>query len=168
MLRSSHNIFQKGVGHLFEKILVCLDGSKLAEQILPYAVEQARRFKSKVILLRVVAQPGSATSALGHVTGPALLEEIKDEELKAKNYLADVEKKLRNSGLDVESVTIRGTAGQSIIQYADDNEVGLIAIATHGHGGLKRMILGSVADHVLRESSLPILVLKPKASVPLD
>jgi nucleotide-binding universal stress UspA family protein len=151
---------------MFEKILVCLDGSRLAEQILPYATEQAIRFKSKVVLLQAFIIP-SAIAAAGAQAAPAastdiIQEEANKLEAEAKVYLEEIAKPLREKGLDVECVTLQGTAGEVIIDYAHNEAVDLIALATHGHSGLGRVIFGSVADHVLRESGLPILLIKPK------
>jgi len=57
-----------------------------------------------------------------------------------------------------------GEPSKAILQYAKENAIKLIAIATHGHGGLKRMFFGSVADKVLRESGVPVLVIKSQKS----
>ena len=145
---------------MFEKILVCLDGSELAEQILPYAVEQAKKFGGKVILLQAISSPSSVISGTGPVTGPALQDQIKAEDDKATKYLERIASKLQSD--NVEYATAKGTPGHAIVEYAQDSEVDLIAIATHGHSGIRRAILGSVADYVIRESHLPMLVIKPK------
>ena len=151
---------------MFEKILVCLDGSKLAEQILPYAVEQALRLDSKVVLLHVVVDPVVvAAGAVIPVPASAIPEATQEEESEARAYLDSVAKPLRQKGVDIELVTLYGTAGEAIVRYARDKGMGLIAMATHGRSGLGRAVFGSVADFVLRESGLPILVIKPKESV---
>jgi len=147
---------------MFEKTLVCLDGSELAEQILPYAIEQAKKFKSKVILLQAISSPSSVISGTGSVTGPALQDQIKAEDNKATKYLLRIASKLQSEDIEVEYTTVRGVPGHAIVEYSRENEVGLIAIATHGHSGIRRAILGSVADYVVRESHLPMLVIKPK------
>ena len=71
---------------------------------------------------------------------------------------------MRAKGLDVTCVALQGMAGAVIISYAHNESVNLIALATHGHSGLGRVIFGSVADHVLRESGLPILIIRPQES----
>ena len=147
---------------MFEKILVCLDGSRLAEQILPYAGEQAIHFGSKVVLIHVVTGPTVVpiveSEELGVVVVPDLPEQIE----KAEAYLERVAQPLREKGLDVECVILSGEPGDTIVSYAHENEVKLIAIATHGRSGLRRLAFGSVADFVLRESEMPILVMKPR------
>ena len=137
---------------MIERILVCLDGSSLAEQILPYATEVAQRFNSKLILLQVIP-PSSVsvgTETASEIIGPA------------KAYLEHVAQPLREKGLDVECATLFDTPGKAIITYADKNEVELIAIATHGRSGLGRVLFGSVADFVLKESRVPILIIRPQ------
>jgi nucleotide-binding universal stress UspA family protein len=152
---------------MFERILVCLDGSQLAEQIMPYATEEAIRFESKVILLQVVHEPVAFSPGIpGVVPVPVqtdtMVEETRTALNRAKDYLEEMATPLRKRGLKVETVAILGRAGQAILDYANSNRVNLITIATHGHGGLPRAIFGSVADHVLRGSGLPILLIRPQ------
>ncbi len=151
---------------MFEKILVCLDGSKLAEQILPYAAEQALRFNSKVVLLQSYTVPSSIAAA-GAQAAPAASTDVVQEEAsrlaaEAGDYLEKTAAPLREKGLEVTCAVLQGTAGEVIVGYAQNEAVGLVALATHGHSGLGRAIFGSVADHVLRESGLPILMIKPR------
>ncbi|MFP3898602.1 MAG: universal stress protein [Dehalococcoidia bacterium] len=151
---------------MFEKLLVCLDGSKLAEQILPYAVEQALRFNSKLTLLRVMTIPSSAylgAEGIATWTGNIIEAEIRRQEPEIKAYLDGIARPLLEKGINVEPIILQpAPAGHAILTYARDNSIDLICIATHGHSGLGRVVFGSVADHVLRESGLPILVIRPK------
>jgi len=149
---------------MFKKILVCLDGSNLAEQILPYAKEQALKFNSKVVLLQVMDVP--ATVAWIQGTPPdanIVTEKSQKEEKEVKAYLEHIATQLRASGLDVEDAVMHNIAtSQTIMDYADQNEIDLIAITTRGRSGLVRAVLGSVADFVIRESGLPIMLIKPQ------
>lgn len=151
---------------MFEKILVCLDGSKLADQIMPYAMEEIRGFGGKLVLLQVVPEPVAFSPGIPGVAPvpvqtDTMLEEAKKELNRAKEYLEELATPLRKRGMQVETVTALGRAGQTIVDYADRNSVNLITIATHGRSGLGRAMFGSVANFVLRESGLPILVIKP-------
>jgi nucleotide-binding universal stress UspA family protein len=151
---------------MFEKILVCLDGSRLAEQILPYVSEQAKRFNSKIVFLQAYMVPNREFAAVtpgGPVASPQLLQQ-EDERLKneAASYLETVAEPLRENGLDVACVVLNGVAGDVILGYTQNEPVDLIALSTHGRSGLGRIVFGSVADQVLRESGLPILVIKPQ------
>ena len=148
---------------MFEKILVCLDGSRLAEQILPYAGEQAIHFGSRVVLIHVATGPIDVPVAVPGELGVFVVPDLLPEQIeKAEAYLEQVAQPLRGKGLDVECVILSGAPGDTIISYAHENEVKLIAIATHGRSGLGRLAFGSVADFVLRESGLPILLVKPR------
>jgi nucleotide-binding universal stress UspA family protein len=152
---------------MFEKILVCLDGSEIAEQILPYAAEESLHFHSQVVLLHVVTEPVIVTPGIPGAAGapvetPGMLEQMQKEQKEASIYLEDVANHLQERGLSVEPVILQGVAGATIINYANENDIGLIAIATHGRSGLGRVVFGSVADYVLRNSGLPILVIRPQ------
>ena len=143
----------------FKKILVCLDGSKLAEQILPYATEEARIFSSQTVLLQAYALSNADVPEFDSV-----LIQKKEQTLRADalSYLEQVAAPMKEKGLDIISLALPGVAAEAILSYAHNNGVGLIAIATHGRSGLGRAVFGSVADHVLRESGLPILLIRPK------
>jgi nucleotide-binding universal stress UspA family protein len=155
---------------MFERIVVCLDGSELAEQILPYAAEQARRFNSVMVLLRVVSEPVLLTPGIPGVAGGAMVttrmeKQAEKEQLEAENYLKAVaERLLTKYQLQAECITLIGPAGQTIVDYASNNQINLIAIATHGRTGPGRAIFGSVAEYVLRHSRLPILLIRPGAT----
>jgi nucleotide-binding universal stress UspA family protein len=151
---------------MFEKILVCLDGSFLAEQILPYISAEASHF-SKVILLKVLVAP-EMELPLGVPGQPAVpvytqsrLDRFQKEAVETPVYLEEKAQLLREKGLDVESVIIQGIPRLAIISYARDNGVGLIAIATHGHSGLRQVALGSTAEYILKHAGLPILLVTP-------
>ncbi len=152
---------------MFKKILVCLDGSSLAKEIMPYATEQAIGFKSKVILLQVVPIPGIPVPGIPGAAGApvhtqAMLKQWQRDENKAKAYLENAAQPLREKGLHVACVTLQGSPGPAIISYANENKVDLITIATHGHSGLRNVVFGSTAESLLRESGLPVLIIRPE------
>jgi nucleotide-binding universal stress UspA family protein len=150
---------------MFEKILVCLDGSILAEQILSLVEIQAKKFNSKVILLQVVPLTATQIVEAGATfTDAGLLAEQEQISFdKATSYLENVSLAFKSKSIPVEAVVIKTfPVGKAILSYAEKNKVDLIAIATHGHGGFGRMVFGSIADYVLRESGLPMLVIRPK------
>jgi nucleotide-binding universal stress UspA family protein len=165
--RSSFWAISEEEANMFERILVCLDGSKLAEQIMPYATEEAIRFQSKLVLLQVVQEPvvfspGIPGEASVPIQTDIMVEGTKEALKRARDYLAKLAAPLRKRGIQVETVAIPGRAGEAILDYANTNSINLITIATHGRGGLRRAVFGSVADHVLRESGLPVLVIRPQ------
>jgi universal stress protein A len=151
---------------MFEKVLVCLDGSALSEEILPY-IEKESRSLGKIILLEVIGTPGVSLplgvpgEAISPVQTNAMMKRVQEEMEKTPAYLEAKAQPLRDKGLDVECVVLEGTPSQAIIEYARDNEIGLIAIATHGHSGFRHITLGSTAEYVLKNSGLPILMVTP-------
>jgi len=147
---------------MFRKILVCLDGSSLAEQVLPYATEVAQRFGSRVVLLQVIHLPASFAAAAAQGGEKILAEEVGRLAGEARAYLEGVAASLREKGLEVEAAALEGTPSETIVTYARENEVDLIAIGTHGRKSLGRLIFGSVADYVLKHSSIPVLTVKPQ------
>lgn len=153
-------------GQMFERLLVCLDGSKLAEQILPYATEQAVRSGSKLVLLFAVNPPYTThhpSVAIGlHADEVLVPTELEREDKKATNYLEQIAVPIEDKGVEVEMVVLQGSPGETIVNYADKNEIDLINMATHGRSGLGRALMGSVADYVVRGSGLPILLIRPK------
>jgi nucleotide-binding universal stress UspA family protein len=93
---------------------------------------------------------------------PGMLKQMEKEQKESSIYLEGVANPLREKGLAVESVIMQGAAGEAIVNYANENDIGLIAIATHGRSGLRRAVFGSVTDYVLRNSGRPILVIRPQ------
>ena len=146
---------------VFKKVLVCLDGSNLAEQILPYAADIALRCGSKVVLLQVVDMPGAMYTPGQVIEKRGWKERIQREDTEAETYLENTASQLREKGLDVETMVLEGTGGATIVGYAQDNEIDLIAITTHARRNIGRLVYGSVADTILKRSGLPTLVIRP-------
>ena len=146
---------------MYNKLLVCLDGSAFAEQAMPYLVGLASRLGSKVVLLQTVT--GMPTISAGDpgvvVHSLDIIARSKDE---AQTYLESIAAPLRARGLGVECVVLEGPAGETIIQYSEKSNMDLIALSTHGRGGLGRALFGSVADYVLRQSKIPVLSIRPR------
>ena len=151
---------------MFEKVLVCLDGSALAEQILPYLLAAKECFR-KIVLLKVV-DTSTINLPLG-VPGQsgipmrtrAMDERFNKELAEMPGYLEKIAQPLRASGIDVECVVLEGIPTQAIVDYAAENDVSLIAISTHGHSGLRRITMGSTAEYILTHCGLPVLMVTP-------
>ncbi len=154
---------------MYNKVLVPLDGSKLAECTLPHIKNMAKeRSLGEVILLDVVEMeiPLAYTDAehMGIVQDLNLQALWEEKIKKAEIYLADMQAQLRAEGIKAETVLIKGgRIAPSIIDFAKDNSVDLVVIATHGYTGLKKMLLGSVALKVLHESPVPVLLIRPES-----
>jgi nucleotide-binding universal stress UspA family protein len=151
---------------MLEKILVCLDGSTPAERILPFITPEAITQHSKLILLSVIDLPETVlpfsipgTPAIPVSTQGAVKRTFTEEQT-ADDYLSGQAKSLAAKGLDVDYVVLSGSPGETIVNYAQENDCTLIAIATHGHGGFRRFALGSTADHVVHHSAVPVLTVR--------
>jgi nucleotide-binding universal stress UspA family protein len=140
------------------RILVPLDGSPVAEQILPSVVSVAQAMSGELILFQV---PIAHVS--GWMTGEWYLPiqgALDTAEEDAQAYLSTVAGRLKEQGLDVATATSVGSVADCIVEYAEVNHVDLIAMCTHGRTGLARWALGSVADRVLRAGGKPILLVR--------
>lgn len=146
---------------MIENILVCLDGSKRGEAILPLVAELAEKFGSKVVLLNVIVVPTVLAGFGKTEIEPTQSTQFSEQEEEANYYLESIARTLREKGLDVECVTVEGTIEESIITYARTYEIGLIALATHCRSGLSRFILGSTTESILRKSGIPVLAICP-------
>lgn len=155
---------------LFERVQIPLDGSPLAEQILEPAVALAAAMQAEITLLRVVQQltPASYDSDSSRVSGirPALLKQLQEvdrqEWTRAEEYLDQIAERLRSRSLRVQTrVVSQVRPATAILDDASTHGTDLIALATHGRGGLKRLLVGSVADKVLRGTTTSVLVQRP-------
>jgi nucleotide-binding universal stress UspA family protein len=144
------------------EILVPLDGSPLAEAALEPALTLARLWDAEISLVQVV-RPVMLTSE-PHLTFPSGYSEQATAICResAKDYIRDVAERVRESGVKSSGVGVIGAAvPETLIDLAAPERVSLLAVATHGRGGLKRLVLGSVADKLVRGSNVPVLVVRP-------
>jgi nucleotide-binding universal stress UspA family protein len=146
---------------MYKRALVPLDGSPIAEAIIPFILEIAGPLDMEVVLLRVVEPiPPIALEGSRHI-------EVEDVELRrthAEEYLAPIAVELRNTGVRVESRVRRGNAVDQIVAAAREAGADLIAMSTHGRGGLGRLIFGSVAQAVLRQAEVPVFLMRATES----
>jgi nucleotide-binding universal stress UspA family protein len=142
-------------------LLVPLDGSTIAEEALPAAASIAHRTGTKLHLATVI-QPVPALVATGEepTVGPEIEQELLDQ---AGEYLRSTAEALGTThGLEVSYAVLDGSPAQALADHARAKRVGLIVMTTHGHTGLGRLWLGSVADRLLRWVKVPVLLLRPK------
>jgi nucleotide-binding universal stress UspA family protein len=138
---------------MFKKILVPLDGSKLAEKILSRVEGLAKLHDAEVTLLRV--------ALAGSFPGSDPIQHQLSVVREAEEYLAKVEGWLRDVGVKVNSVVRYGHDAQEIMDHARDRDFDLIAMSTHGRTGLAQFVLGSVANKVINTATVPILLYRP-------
>lgn len=146
---------------MYKRALVPLDGSPIAEAIIPFILEIAGPLDMEVVLLRVVEPiPPIALEGSRHI-------EVEDVELRrtdAEEYLAPIAAELRNKGVRVERRVRRGNAVDQIVAAAREAGADLIAMSTHGRGGLGRLVFGSVAQAVLRRAEVPVFLMRTTES----
>jgi nucleotide-binding universal stress UspA family protein len=138
-------------------VLIALDGSPLAEQVLPPAFELARLWEARCTLIRVFqsSQPPSVHTSC---------RPCAPEEAEAMAYLEAIARQARAEGLRVDAriVTSRHVA-ETLLAQAHELPGNVIALATHGRGGLHRMLVGRVADQVIRGSAAAVLIFRPRS-----
>ncbi|HUU64394.1 MAG TPA: universal stress protein [Dehalococcoidia bacterium] len=149
-------------------LLVPLDGSKLAESVLPHVEALAKQRGTElvdVVLLRVCELPVISADYPEAIMELSWEEHVEQEKAwhkrAAERYLAEVEKRLSDAGLKVRSEILLGRPIDEIIEYANKNPFNLIVLSTHGRTGVIRWAYGQVADKVLQRSTSPIFLVRP-------
>lgn len=144
------------------RILIPLDGSELAESSLEWAKRIGKACGSSFTLVRAVPPPSPLQSPYLPDAVEATKKTLEAGEGDARAYLTGLASRLKVDGHAVETKVMVGVhAARGILELEQDLEADLIAIATHGRGGLVRALLGSVADKVLRGAKAPVLLTRP-------
>lgn len=142
---------------MFKHLLVPLDGSKLAELALPMAKEIAVQFGSKITLLQVVPLPYAI--GYGHEASGMFSSINQDMKREAVTYMETKQQALHQAGISVEVQIVTGQSpAEAILNATDELAVDTVVMSTHGRGGVMRWVFGSVADRVLRQARVPILL----------
>jgi nucleotide-binding universal stress UspA family protein len=136
----------------FERILVPLDGSEYAEIVLPKVEKLATDLKASIALLRVAY----AHTFLGVDPTEAEVKVVRE----AEEYLRKIEERLKAKGFKVDSHVRYGNDADEILDHAAQKDIDFIAMTTHGRSGVKRFLLGSVAEKILRHSPKPIFLVR--------
>jgi nucleotide-binding universal stress UspA family protein len=149
---------------MYTQILVPLDGSERAERALPVAARIARGSNARITLVQAlpVPAPGGAFPATAMLTA----SQIAAQRAAAADYLARIAGCPLLSGLDALTVLATGTPAAAILDTAHERRADLIVFCSHGRSGLSRWMLGSVAEHVARQSAVPVLVLRESGPIP--
>jgi nucleotide-binding universal stress UspA family protein len=162
---------------VYRKILLPLDGSELAHRAMRHATEIARLSGAEVVLLQIVeseaqviAQTTPATiepiPGAGSVSAEVVHEAVEEQRKVAMANLEASAATIRGAGVAKVSVQLaEGSPGEAIVDAAKSLGCDLVVMATHGRSGIKRAILGSVADHVARNTpGIPVLLVHPEAT----
>jgi nucleotide-binding universal stress UspA family protein len=144
--------------YVIRNILVTTDFSDFSTSAVEYAASFALLYGAKIHLIHVI-EPGSVVGVrnieLNASTLDAELEANAQEEMRKFVYW-----KLKNN-TNLEQVILRGDPHKEIVKYAQEHDIDLIVIATHGRSGLAHILMGSVAEKIIRLSPMPVLAVKP-------
>jgi nucleotide-binding universal stress UspA family protein len=153
---------------MYRKILVSLDGSKLAECVLPHVETLVKGGQVQQVVFARVHDPFRGfTGAADVVLTEREIARIDSEQIAAaERYLKEVVNRVRFDGLKPHAELLTGSVAESIAEYAGKNGVDLIVIATHGRSGVSRWVWGSVADRILRTSCVPVLMVRAPGCMP--
>ncbi len=158
---------------MYQMVMVPLDGSELAECVLPHVETIARGSKTKnVILVRVVeplygpADAYAAWSGMSVKQAEMQKQAETERENEAKKYLKQVAERLDCGGANVQTKMLTGRPAETLSEYAVKNDADLIIIATHGRSGVSRWARGSVADRILHAACAPVLMVRAPGCVP--
>jgi nucleotide-binding universal stress UspA family protein len=137
---------------MFDRILVPLDRSALAERAIPYAIALAQVTNGHIVLLHAIPSGLALHRGEAELDAAARLDELADQ--------------LRHQGIRVDARTVPGNAAEAIVATAGRAHTDVIVMSTHGRGGLGRWLYGSVADQVLRWAEVPILLVSAACDHP--
>jgi nucleotide-binding universal stress UspA family protein len=158
---------------MYQKIMVPLDGSKLAECVLPHVESLAKACVPRALVFVCVVEPPEFWHAVSEADTGYQARKVLDEQeqasahnlSEAKKYLDDVASRTHLEGVSLQTEVISGQTEQSLIQFAETQGVDLVVIATHGRSGPSRWVWGSVADRVLRGTCVPVLMVRAPGCV---
>jgi nucleotide-binding universal stress UspA family protein len=141
---------------LFRKILIPLDGSQVAEKVIPFAIAEAQLHGAEVVLLRVIAPLRKSLSTI-----PRILRKVyKQVDSIAEDYLKRVSKTVNAERVNVQSIIQHGRPGQTIIEVAQQEGCDLIILGSHGETNEPQWRFGSVAEKVIKaRSAISILII---------
>jgi nucleotide-binding universal stress UspA family protein len=142
---------------MYKKILVPLDGSELSESVMEHVITIARGCRVPGVVLVQVREPldEDVRKALDAKIAAELDQAYRDE---AAGYLKKIAARLKKEGITAEIEVLAGNPAEEIIKYAGSSGVDLIIMSTHGRSGFSRWVFGSVADKVIRQTEVPVLI----------
>jgi nucleotide-binding universal stress UspA family protein len=147
---------------MFNNMLVPLDGSALAECVLPHAVSLARAFSSKVMLLRVLERPQADEERL---VDPLDWHISRGE---AEAYLADWADRLRDAGVEAAYKLVHGRVTDQVIDFVRDHEIGLMVLSSHGHGGLGGWNVSGTVQKIIFHVHISVMIVRAYQSIVID
>ncbi|MFC1989568.1 universal stress protein [Chloroflexota bacterium] len=171
---------------MYQKILVPLDGSKLAESVLSHVESVAKGCGTEEVILVSVTERIVGYRSVGVRNRPLGLLQADSRGLRsplpvtqvpvvvgkkqavAQRYLERIARRLEKKKLKVRTKVLLGHPAEEIISFAESNGAGLILMASHGRSGVGRWAYGSIADKILRTSGIPVLMVRALAPEPVE
>jgi nucleotide-binding universal stress UspA family protein len=151
---------------MYRRIMVPLDGSELAECVIPHIEVIGKLSEASVELVRVV-EPIELPTRGGIALSIDDINQIESHSKKdAETYLHGIVERLKLAGIKAHSKILAGRAADSLVDHVQKNNFDLIIMATHGRSGISRWIWGSVAEKILHSSSIPILLVRSLECIP--
>ena len=152
---------------MYQKILVPLDGSKLAECVLPHLEALAKGCQVKSVQLVRAIEPLQKVVGGDYIMSPEEVARLNAEaKAEAEKYMQQMVSGLKWPGVNVSGEIISGRAAETLAEYGTKSGAELIIIATHGRSGVSRWVWGSVADRILRSACIPVLMVRAPGCVP--
>ena len=142
----------------YEKILIATDGSEYTKNAVDYGIDIAKSTGAKLFAIYIVDTAAFASIPMD-AAWESMYELLKQEGDLAIKYVSE---RAQAEGLEVEGNLIEGHPADEIIRYSEKNLISLIVMGTLGKSGLDRFLLGSVAEKVVRNSKIPVLVVRGK------
>jgi nucleotide-binding universal stress UspA family protein len=143
---------------MYKKILVPLDGSKLAEAVLPHAEALAKSENAEIIILRVPTTPASEFMARDPSVASMIRQSVMEE---AEEYVHDKVGTIEEEHIKATGMTREGPVPEMILEVADETHADMIAMSTHGRSGIQRWLMGSVADKIVHHAHIPVMLIHP-------
>jgi nucleotide-binding universal stress UspA family protein len=157
LVRAGESVAVQGAA-VWQRIIVPLDGSSLAETVIPHAAELARQLGLEIVLMRIFGVPTPVFAEDYGLYVEELWTQLEDE---AQQYLAEKKQHLLAQGLvNVATIASAGFPAEKIIDAARQRKDALVAMCTHGRSGVNRWVMGSVTDRVVRHGGDPVLVIR--------
>ncbi len=146
---------------MYKKIMVPLDGSALAECVLPHVEAITKGCAAKELILLRIVEPERVYTVSSSPLDPNIASARDSEQRKfAEDYLKQIANRLAATGVACTVKAIVGRVAESLVDYCVKNDIDLIIIATHGRSGITRWVRGSVADKILRSSRIPVMMVR--------
>lgn len=145
---------------MYKKILIPLDGSNLAEAAIPYAVEMAKKFDARIVLLRCMVLPEPILVGMDMALPEHYADLQQAERTHVEEYLQRVKDRPELKDLVDEVKVPFGAPGEAILEFCDVEQCDLIVMSSHGRTGFSKFVYGSVAEKVLHHANCPVLLIR--------